>query len=171
MAYGLGITKVSKSTAGYGVQPELMRFSVLVDPVRDHTDGLSLSVGDFSYRITLCAEDHVPSLAGRIVAGDLGVQEACPGVGILGLELVGDNALVVLLRDLRYLGRSVGETDGVLLRAEDLEEGRETAAVTAAVAMEEFWGGEEGKLGEEGLAKRAKQVGEDSEIGMIGGHW
>lgn len=52
-----------------------------------------------------------------------------------------------------------------------MEEGRETAAVTAAVAMMEFWGGEEGKLGEEGLTKRAKKAGEDREIGMVGGHW
>lgn len=78
----------------------------LISEANGSKDGSQLLVSESNF--TLCAEDHVPCLAGRVVAGDLGVEEACPEVGLLGLVLVGDDTLVVLLGDLRYLGRSFG---------------------------------------------------------------
>lgn len=50
----------------------------------------------------------MPCLAGGVVAGDLGVEEAAADEGLLGLELVGDEPLVLLLRDLLNLRRSLG---------------------------------------------------------------
>lgn len=62
---------------------------------------------------TLGAEDHVPCLAGRVVGGDLGVEEALADVGLLGPVLVGDDALVMLLGYLLLLGRRGGDGGGV----------------------------------------------------------
>ena len=46
--YGLGVTEVTESTAGDGVESQLVWLPVLVDAVGDHTDRLPLSVGNLS---------------------------------------------------------------------------------------------------------------------------
>ena len=57
---------------------------------------------------TFGAEDHVPRLPRRVVAGDLGVEEALADVRFLGLVQVGDDALLLLLGLLGLGGRLDG---------------------------------------------------------------
>ena len=65
---------------------------------------LDRSVGKKKIR-TFGAEDHVPGLAGRVVASDAFVEEAPAHVGLLGAVLVRHHPLVLLHGDLLGLCR------------------------------------------------------------------
>lgn len=66
---------------------------------------LELEEGGCGLIGTFGAEDHVPGLAGGVVAGEAGVEEAAADVGLLGPVLVGHHPFVLLLRDLGRLHR------------------------------------------------------------------